>query len=99
MVMGDASSRGKAQISQKQRAFIFGILTADAMMVSLLQTALNTALSPIMQEMQINAATVQWLSSAYSLVLGIMMLATAFLFRRFKTKTVSIAAAAITMAG
>lgn len=86
-------------INNKKKMTVFWILTIDAMMVSLLQTALNTALAPIMEEMHISAATVQWLSSAYSLVLGIVILATAFLFRRFKTKPLALFAIAITVVG
>ena len=48
-----------------------------------MHTALNTALTPIMREFGIPAGTVQWLSSAYSLSMGVMVLATAFLIRRF----------------
>lgn len=69
------------------------------MMVSLLQTALNTALSPIMDDMGITASTVQWLSSGYMLVQGISMLATAFLFRRFKTRPLCLVSMAVIMVG
>ncbi len=89
----------KMELSNKKKMVIFFILTGNVMMTSLLQTALNTALSPIMEEMRITAATVQWLSSAYSLVLGIMMMATSFLFRRFQTKKICVVSVAVVVIG
>lgn len=86
-------------ISNKKKMIVFWILTVNTMMVCLLQTALNTALSPIMEEMQISASTVQWLASGYSLTLGIVMLATAFLFRRFSTKPLTLIAIILSVSG
>ena len=73
-------------ISPKQRGKIFIILLLSCIISSTVQTALNTALTPIMVEMQIAAGTAQWLTSSYSLVMGVMVLATAFLIRRFPSR-------------
>lgn len=72
-----------ALLSPQRRNGIFLVLLCACIIGSIIQTALNTALSPIMAEMQIDAGTAQWLSSAYSLVMGVMVLATAFLIKRF----------------
>lgn len=61
-------------------------MLVGCVLASLLQTALSTVLPVMMKEFQITASTAQWLTSAYSLVMGIMMPATAFLIRRFPTK-------------
>ena len=57
---------------------------------AILQTALTTALPSIINDLQISAATAQWLTSDYSLAMGIMVPATAFLMKRFKTKPLFI---------
>ena len=65
---------------------IFVVLLLACMVCSFLQTALNTAIPVIMGDFQITASTAQWLTSAYSLTMGIMIPATAFLIRRFSAK-------------
>lgn len=62
------------------------LMIAACVLSSLVQTALNTGISPIMEEMQINASTAQWLTSGYSLMMGITILITAFLIKRFPTR-------------
>ena len=63
------------------------------------QTALSVALVPIMSEMKVAASVAQWLTSTYSLVMGIMVLAAAFLIRRFPAKPLFLVDMAIFMAG
>ncbi|MFQ7726930.1 MAG: MFS transporter [Ruthenibacterium lactatiformans] len=52
----------------------------------MVHTVLNTALFPIMEEFDISAARAQWLITAFSLVMGVMVLATASLIRRFSNR-------------
>ena len=52
----------------------------------MVHTVLNTALFPIMEEFDISAARAQWLITAFSLVMGVMVLATASLIRRFPNR-------------
>ena len=66
-------------------ALLIGVITS-----SLLQTSLTTALPAIMKDFKVSAATGQWLTSAYTLAMGIMIPVSPFLLRRFKTKTVSL---------
>ena len=75
------------QISKKA---IFAALLIGAIISSLLQTSLTTALPAIMNEFKISAATGQWITSAYTLSMGIMIPVSPFLLRRFKTKFVSL---------
>ena len=53
-------------------------------------TALTTALPQIMEDFSLNAASGQWLTSIYSLVMGILVLCTAHLIKRFPTKNLYI---------
>ena len=83
------------QKNTKSINMIFAVLLASSIISSLLQTALTTAIPIIMKDLGISAATAQWLTSAYSLVMGIMVPATAYLIRRFPTKQLFIAAMSI----
>ena len=72
--------------NKKNRSAIFIVLLCACMVASMIQTALSIALPPIMDEMNLTMSTVQWLNSSYSLVMGIMILATAWLIRRFPAR-------------
>lgn len=52
----------------------------------MLSTALTTALPPILEDFQISVNSGQWLTSGFSLAMGIMMPLTAFLITRFPAK-------------
>jgi len=72
--------------SQQRRTLVFINLLITCIASSLLATALTTALPPIIEDFQISMATGQWLTSAYSMAMGIIMPLTAFLITRFPTK-------------
>ena len=74
------------EVSAKTRNSIFYVLLFNSIVAAFSQTVLNTALAPIMNDMGIGPGTGQWLISAFSLVMGIMVLATAFLIRRFSCR-------------
>lgn len=78
-------------ITKKSRNMIFAVLMVSSIIGALLQTSLTTALPVIMNDLEVSATTAQWLTSAYSLAMGIMVPATAFLLRRFKTKYLFLA--------
>ena len=73
-------------IHTKQQYSIFGVVLGACILCSLLQTAMNTALPAVMKEFQITAATAQWLTSGYSLAMGVMTPLTAYLIKRFPTR-------------
>ena len=87
------------ELSRKTRNIIFAILLIGSINGSLLQTALTTALPAIMSDLAISATTVQWLTSAYTLAMGIMIPATAFFIRRFPTKRLFLGAMTLFSAG
>lgn len=51
------------------------------------ETALTTALATIMRDLNLTAATGQWLTTIFMLVAGIMIPMTAFLIEKFSTRT------------
>lgn len=71
---------------KKQDLFIGAILLAGTVLATLNQTALNPALPSIMESLQVDAAVVQWLVSAYSLVNAIVIPSSAYLMGRFGTR-------------
>lgn len=79
-------------MSTKKANLVFGTLLMGAVVTSLLQTSLTTALPQIMRELTLSAATAQWLTNAFSLTMAIMVPMTAYLIKRFTTRQVFLAA-------
>jgi len=78
---------------------VFAVLLVGCIICSFVQTALNVAIAPIMTAMNIPASDAQWLTSTYSLVMGIMVLATAYLIRRFPARPLFMVTMAVFMVG
>jgi EmrB/QacA subfamily drug resistance transporter len=75
----------------RERNLTFAVLLIGTLISSLLQTALTTALPDIIKEFNVTANAGQWLTSGFSLAMGIMIPATAFLIKRLPTKVLFIA--------
>ena len=86
-------------MTKKQRNLTFAVLLVSSIGTSLLQTALTTALPSMMRDLSISAATAQWLTSVYSLTVGIMVPATAYLIKRFPTRKLFLSAVTLLAAG
>ena len=63
------------------------------------ETAMNVTFPTLMEEFSINTATVQWLTTAYLLVLAAVVPTSGYLNRRFKTKHVFCFAMVFYIAG
>ncbi len=87
------------QTSKKRRTLILINIIVSCTATSLLSTALTTAITPISKEMGITVNTAQWMTSGFSLALGIVTPLTAFLIHRFKTKRLYILGIAVCLAG
>ncbi len=70
----------------KREIMINAVMLFGAFIAILNQTLLTPALPSIMRDMQVDAATVQWLTTGFMLVNGIMIPITAFLIDRFTTR-------------
>ncbi|KMK76851.1 DHA2 family efflux MFS transporter permease subunit [Alkalihalobacillus pseudalcaliphilus] len=68
------------------------VLLAGAFVAFLANTLLNIALPSIMNEFQISPSTVQWVTTGYMLVNGVLIPITAFLIQRFSTKKLFLTA-------
>ncbi|WP_232698680.1 DHA2 family efflux MFS transporter permease subunit [Brevibacillus daliensis] len=74
-------------IEQKKPSYgIIAILLIGAFVSLLSNTLLNIALPSIMNEFKVSPSTVQWLTTGYMLVNGIMIPSTAFLIQRYSVR-------------
>ncbi|MGE7931272.1 DHA2 family efflux MFS transporter permease subunit [Viridibacillus arvi] len=71
------------------------ILMTGAFVALLSNTLLNIALPSIMKDFDVSAATVQWLSTGYMLVNGIMVPTTAFLIKKYTARRLFLIAIAL----
>ncbi|MQS75312.1 MFS transporter [Companilactobacillus halodurans] len=69
--------------------FAAGLLSFSGVIV---ETAMNIIFPVLMKEFHINTATVQWMTTAYILIVSIFVPISAFLKRRFKTRSLFITA-------
>ncbi|OPJ61189.1 MDR family MFS transporter [Clostridium oryzae] len=63
------------------------------------ETILNVAFPQLMEQMKVNANTVQWLTTGYVLVVGILVPVTAFLIHTFTTKQLYLSAMILFLLG
>lgn len=74
----------------RKQILIVVILLSGTLLAVLNQTLLSPALPAIMADTQVDATTVQWLASAYSLVEAVVIPLSAYLIGRFPTKKLFI---------
>jgi EmrB/QacA subfamily drug resistance transporter len=75
-----------------KRGPIVASLLIAAFVALLSQTLLNVALPKMMEDLNISANTIQWLSNGYLLVNGVMIPVSAYLIERFTTRKLFITA-------
>lgn len=78
------------KMTTKKANLVFTTLLTGAIVTSLLQTSLTTALPKIMQELSLTALKAQWLTSAFSLAMAIMVPISAYLIKRYTTRQIFI---------
>ncbi len=74
----------------RKQTIIVVVLLAGAVLAVLNQTLLSPAFPAIMADLQVDATTVQWLTSAYSLVEAVIIPLSAYLIGRFPTRKLFI---------
>src|SRR3954466_6409373 len=65
---------------------ILAILMAGSFIAILNSTLLNIALPSIMKDLEISSTTVQWLTTSYMLVIGVLIPTTAFLIQKYSVR-------------
>ncbi|MCD8317097.1 MAG: DHA2 family efflux MFS transporter permease subunit [Eggerthellaceae bacterium] len=86
-------------LSSRQRNLIFINTMVVCIATSLLSTALTPALEPISESLDISLNTGQWITSGYSLGMGVIMPLSAFLIRRVNTKNLYLTCIIIYIVG
>lgn len=76
-------------LNSKQMTIV-GILLSGTLLAVLNQTLLSPALPVIMNDMAVDAPTVQWLTSGYSLVEAVIIPLSAYFIGRFSTRALFI---------
>lgn len=74
------------------KGILLTILIVGCFLSTLNQTLLNVALSNLMDVFDVSATTVQWISTGFMLVNGILIPITAYLMKRFTTRQLFISA-------
>lgn len=72
------------------KKILLTVLISGCFLSTLNQTLLNVALSNLMDFFSVSAPTVQWLSTGFMLVNGVLVPITAFLMKRFTTRQLFI---------
>lgn len=85
-------SKQSNSVQKKPPYGMIAILFIGAFVAILNETLLNVALPSIMEEFEVNATAVQWLSTGYMLINGILIPASAFFIQRFSDKKLFITA-------
>ncbi|MFB6468315.1 DHA2 family efflux MFS transporter permease subunit [Cytobacillus sp. Hz8] len=71
---------------------IIAVLMVGAFIAMLNNTLLNIALPSIMKDLDVGASTVQWMTTGYMLVNGILVPATAFLIQKYSVRRLFLTA-------
>ena len=79
-------NKENVQLSSRKRSMIFFCLVVSGIASSILSTAMTTALPNVVEYFGISTSIGQWITSGYSLAMGMIMPLTAFLITRFPTK-------------
>lgn len=99
--MNVSSEAGNASIdlSKIKRGPIVAALVIGAFVAILNETLLNIAFPDLMKEFSIEPATIQWLSTSYMLVIGILVPVTALLQQWFTTRQMFLSAMILFLVG
>lgn len=80
----------QSKVTDKTRSILVVIMIIGCFLSTLNQTLLNVALSDLMIIFNVTPATIQWLSTGFMLVNGVLVPITAFLMKRFSTRQLFI---------
>jgi len=89
----------KKQTTNRPPYGIIAVLMVGAFISFLNNTLLNIALPSIMKDLNIQASTVQWLTTGFMLVNGVLIPISAYLIQKFSVRHIFLAAIALFTAG
>ncbi|WEV75132.1 MDR family MFS transporter [Bifidobacterium sp. ESL0800] len=95
-----AGSEGTvASITPRQRGLMMAVLLLGSFTALMAETFLNNALPTIMGAFAVGQATAQWLTTAYLLVVGLMIPMSAWVFESFNLRTTFVTLMAVFLVG
>ncbi|MFN8665368.1 MAG: DHA2 family efflux MFS transporter permease subunit [Thermomicrobiales bacterium] len=86
------------QIAARNR-LVIGILIISAFVVILNETIMSVALPTLMVDLNISAATAQWLTTGFLLTMAVVIPVTGFLMQRFPTRQIYLLAMSLFVTG
>ena len=86
-------------VSGVNHVALLAVLYGAAFLAGFNENMMNMALMSVMGEYGVGSVTAQWLVTGYMIVATVVVVCMAFLYRRFKLRTLFFAAAAFTAAG
>ncbi|MGJ8722776.1 MAG: MFS transporter, partial [Salinibacterium amurskyense] len=95
---GAGSSAGAVDNSGRNR-LVIALMLAATFVVFLNETSLVVAIPRIMEDLNIEPSTAQWLSTSFMLTMAVVIPITGFLIQRFTTRSIFIAAMSLFTAG
>lgn len=96
--LGSATSSVKS-IDPHTRFIVVGVIVVGSFIALLNQTVMSPALPALMRDFNITTGTVQWVTSVYMLVSGIMVPISGYLIDKFSTRKLFAGALATFMVG
>ena len=96
--LGSATSSVKP-IDSHARFIVVGVIVVGSFIALLNQTVMSPALPALMRDFNITTGTVQWVTSVYMLVSGIMVPISGYLIDKFSTRKLFAGALATFMVG
>lgn len=94
----EATKIAKSKININTKAIV-AVLVFSAFISVFNETILNVALSPLMDEMNVTGGTIQWIITAYMIVVAVLVPVTAFLIQTFETKQLYLGAMTLLLIG
>lgn len=94
--MEKTTAKPKIKVNTKA---ILAVLAFSAFIAVFNETILNVALNILMKEMNVTAGTIQWIVTAYMIIVSVMVPVTAFLIQSFETKRLYLGAMTILLIG
>lgn len=86
------TNENEIQLTNKQRTLIMATLMLGGFIALLDETIINVAFNQLELDLHVPISTIQWLATAYMLIIGISVPVVAFLLKTFSTKKMYMAA-------
>ncbi|MNX23777.1 putative multidrug resistance protein EmrY [compost metagenome] len=99
MNTASTASGAAAPVGEIKRLPIVISLMIGAFLALLNETLLGVALTDLMQDLKVSYSTIQWLTTGYMLLIGILVPVTALLIQWFTTRQIFISAMVLFFAG